>query len=131
MNKLLLTVSTVSLLFAANLQSAHAEGIGDWFKGIFSSEESIDSDAEMHDETDVGHEAMGDPYDDNEKNYTPYEKELESKTKETQGHDNATDKKADTEEDDDDTKEPAPMDDTGARTEFNLMPSAGLQVGGI
>ena len=112
MNKLLLTVSTVSLLFAANVQSAHAEGIGDWFKGIFSNEESIDSDAEMHDETDVGHEVMEGPYDDNEENYTPYEEEPESQTKETQDSDNTTDEKTDTEENNDDTKEPAPMEDT-------------------
>jgi hypothetical protein len=50
MNKLLLTVSTVSLLFTANVQSAHAEGIGEWFKDIFSNEENIDYDAKMYDE---------------------------------------------------------------------------------
>ena len=110
MNKLLLTISTVSLLFAANVQSAHAEGIGDWFKGIFSNEEGIDSDAKTHDETDVGHEVMEGPYDDNEENYTPYEEEPESKTKETQGPDNITDEKTDAEEGDE-TKEPAPMED--------------------
>lgn len=112
MNKLLLTVSTMSLIFAANVQSAHAEGIGDWFKGIFSNEESIDSEAEMHDERGVGHEVMEGPYDDNEENYTPYEEESESKTKDTQGPDNITDEKTDAEEDDGDTKEPAPMEDT-------------------
>jgi len=111
MNKLLLTVSTVSLLFAANVQSAHAEGIGDWVKGIFNNEESIDSDAEMHDETDVGHEVMEGPYDDNEENYTPYEDEPENKIKETQGPDNTTDEKTDAEEGGE-TKEPAPMEDT-------------------
>ena len=110
MKKLLLTVSTVSLLFAANVQSAHAEGIGDWFKGIFSNEESIDSDVKTHDETDVGYEVMEGPYDDNEENYTPYEEEPESKTKETQGPDNITDEKTDAEEGDE-TKELAPMED--------------------
>lgn len=109
MKKLLLTVSTVSLLFAANVQSAHAEGIGDWFKGMFSSEESIESDAETHDETDVGHEVMEDHHGDNEENYTPYEEGSEDDEKEAQGPEDTTGEDA---EEDGDATESAPIEDT-------------------
>ncbi len=78
MNKLLLT--TVSLLFAVNAQSAHAEGIGSWFKGVFSNEESIES---AQDGTDVDDKIMEGPYNDNEENDTPY-KENDSSSDKTE-----------------------------------------------
>jgi len=113
MKKLLLTVSTLSLLLATSGQEARAEGVSEWFKGIFSNEESIESDAEMHDETDVGHEVMEDHYGDNEAEYTPYEEEPEddssSDEKEVQGPQDTSGE--DTDIEGDDKKESTPVKD--------------------
>ena len=109
MKKLLLTVSTLSLLLATSGQEARAEGVSEWFKGMFSNEESIESDAEMHDETDVGHEVMEDHHGDNEAEDTPYEEESEDDEKETQGPKDTSDEDADIEGDD--KKESTPVKD--------------------